>query len=220
MNRNASVPLWLWLLFPVLVALDQATKIVAVSRMGDLVRDGFLVSDHARRVLGDWIWLFIAYNPGSAFSLTPQKLAPFLSPNVFFTVLTLGALGFLYAYMRRHPETLLRAGALCIGAGALGNLIDRWRLGHVVDFLSVGVPGIPWRWPTFNVADVAICTGVGILLFGEWVVERTRTTWVDTPSGIGPRITPPSSVPADGLEATMTPSDRSELPGRPGGADA
>jgi len=218
--RTSKASLWVLGLFPVLVALDQATKIYAVSQLGDTVRDGILVSDHARRAMGDWIWLFIAYNPGSAFSLTPQKLVPFLSPTLFFSLLTFGALGFLVAYMRRHPQALLRAGAVCIGAGALGNLIDRWRLGHVIDFFSVGVPGILWRWPTFNVADVAICTGVGILLFGEWVLERTRTSWVETPSGIGPRIAPPSPVPDDGLEATLSPSDRSELPGRSHGTGA
>lgn len=212
--------LWLPALFPVLVLADQSTKIYAVSAMGDQMRDGILVSDHARRVLGDWLWFFIAYNPGSAFSLTPQKLVPFLSPTVFFTVLTLVALVFLFLYGRRHSEPLLRSGAICIGAGALGNLIDRWRLDHVVDFISVGVPGIAWRWPTFNIADVAICTGVGILLLGEWVLEKRRTTWVDTPSGIGPRIQVPGPAPRDGLEATMTPSDRAELTSHGGGKDA
>lgn len=157
-------------LFPLLVGLDQATKIYAVHAMGDTMRDGILVSDHARRILGDWLWFFIAYNPGSAFSLAPWKLVPFLSPTIFYTILTVVALGFLWAYGRRHPESLLRVGAVCIAAGAMGNLIDRWFMGHVVDFISFGVPGVLWRWPTFNVADIAISTGVGILLFGEWVL--------------------------------------------------
>jgi len=192
-------------LFPVLIGLDQATKILAVKSMGDTLRDGLLVSDHARRAIGDWLWFFIAYNPGSAFSLAPQKLIPFLSPTVFFSLLTFVAIGFLVAYGRRHQESLLRIGAVCIAAGAVGNLLDRWRLDHVVDFISVGIPGVLWRWPTFNVADSSICVGVGVLLFGEWVL-----TWNGKPSGLGPRVSRPD-VPDDALEATMTPEERTEL---------
>ena len=193
-------------LFVALVALDQLTKIAAVNSMGDSLRDGILVSDHARRIVGDWVWFFIAYNPGSAFSLAPQKLVPFLSPTVFFSILTFVALGFLIAYGRRHQETLLRVGAACIAAGAMGNLIDRWRLGHVVDFVSVGMPGVLWRWPTFNVADSAICVGVGILLCGEWLL-----TWNGKPDGLGRRVAPHKDVPEDALEATMSPEDRKGL---------
>lgn len=193
-------------LFVAIIALDQFTKILAVNSMGDSLRDGILVSDHARRIAGDWVWFFIAYNPGSAFSLAPQKLVPFLSPTFFYTILNIVALVFLIAYGRRHQETLLRIGAACIAAGALGNLFDRWRLGHVVDFISVGMPGVLWRWPTFNVADSAICIGVGILLFGEWVL-----TWNGKPDGLGRRVAPPKDVPEDALEATMSPADRKEL---------
>lgn len=192
-------------LFPILVGLDQATKFAAVRSMGDAMRDGILVSDHARSILGDWLWFFIAYNPGSAFSLMPQKLAPFLSPTVFFTLLTFVAIGFLFAYGRRHKEALLRVGAVCISAGALGNLIDRWRIGHVVDFISVGIPGVLWRWPTFNVADIAICTGVGVLLFGEWVL-----TWNSKPDGHGQSVAAPKDAPEGTLDATTPPEERKE----------
>lgn len=190
-------------LFPLLVGLDQATKIYAVHAMGDTMRDGILVSDHARRIMGDWLWFFIAYNPGSAFSLAPWKLVPFLSPTIFYTILTVVALGFLWVYGKRHPESLLRTGAVCIAAGAMGNLIDRWHMGHVVDFISFGVPGILWRWPTFNVADIAISTGVGILLFGEWVLSLgTKSASVVVPQQIiqAPDAAPPA--PSDALLQT------------------
>lgn len=217
-SRSLFARTWLVALLPSIVLLDQATKILAVSQLTDNVRNGIQVSERARNIVGDWLWFFIAYNPGSAFSMTPQKFLPFISPTLFYSILTFVALGFLAAYLRRHGEPLLRAGALSIAAGALGNLLDRWRIDHVVDFISVGVPGIAWRWPTFNIADVAICTGVGILLFGEWVLEKRRTAWVDTPSGIGPRVEAFDPPARSALEATVPPEDRVKDNNAPGGA--
>lgn len=190
-------------LFPVLVGLDQASKFAAVRFLGDTMRDGILVSDHARNVAGDWLWLFIAYNPGSAFSLAPWKLVPFLSPTIFYSILTFAALYFLFMYGRRHPQTLLRSGAVFIAAGAMGNLLDRWRIDHVVDFISLGVPGVLWRWPTFNVADVCINIGVGILLLGEWILSLRHR-----PSGTPPSVVPgPGTPPAEAQEPSSSGKD-------------
>lgn len=197
-------------LFPIVVGLDQATKYLAVNSMGDTLRDGFLVSDHARRVMGDWLWLFIAYNPGSAFSLAPWKLVPFLSPTIFYTILTVVAMGFLWTYGKRHPESLLRVGAVCIASGAMGNLIDRWLMGHVVDFISFGVPGILWRWPTFNVADIAISTGVGILLFGEWVLTLGSKAALPVATQVitSPEANSPSDTVAETAEIEAGPAEK------------
>ena len=61
------------------------------------------------------------------------------------------------------PRMLAVALALPLG-GAVGNLLDRVRLGHVVDFLAVYAgPNRQWQFPIFNVADSAICVGVGLL---------------------------------------------------------
>lgn len=192
-------------LFPILVALDQATKVVAVHAMGDAMRDGILVSDHARSILGDWLWFFIAYNPGSAFSLAPWKLVPFLSPTVFYSILTLAALVALFVYGKRHQETILRVGAICIAAGAVGNLIDRWRIDHVVDFISVGVPGVLWRWPTFNVADVCINIGVGCMLFGEWVMAWNSRRLGKTAGSAPAQVVPEPDAPAASDESAAQP---------------
>lgn len=194
MNKPNWRLIFVFGLFFVLVGIDQASKMAILHTLGDSVRDGILVSDHARRVAGDWLWLFIAYNPGSAFSLAPWKLVPFLSPTIFYTILTTIAFVFLWIYGRRHRETLLRVGAVCIAAGALGNLIDRWHLGHVVDFVSVGVPGVLWRWPTFNAADVTINVGVGIILFGDWVLARFAPRSVPTTIISAPEPTPPAET--------------------------
>lgn len=61
------------------------------------------------------------------------------------------------------PSPLAVALALPLG-GAVGNLLDRVRLGHVVDFLALYAgPSRQWQFPIFNVADTAICVGVGLL---------------------------------------------------------
>jgi signal peptidase II len=48
--------------------------------------------------------------------------------------------------------------------GAIGNFIDRIRLGEVVDFLQFGIASKGLFWPTFNIADVSVCTGAGMLI--------------------------------------------------------
>lgn len=154
------------LLASVLLA-DQISKFAVLRNLGDGVVLGQIHSDHVRRIAGDFLWLFVAYNPGAAFSMSPQALLPFLSPTEFYTLLTAVAGGFLVRLWIRNRTIPARAGAAMVLAGALGNLLDRFRLGHVVDFISVGVPGIAWRWPTFNLADSAISIGVCLLLWGE-----------------------------------------------------
>lgn len=154
-------------LLAIVLVLDQATKLLALDLLGDSVFMDHIRSDHARRILGDFVWLFVAYNPGAAFSMTPQTLLPFLPPTLFYVLLTSVAGWFLVRLWIRKRDPVVRTGAVLVLAGALGNLIDRLRISHVVDFISVGIPGVTWRWPTFNIADSSICLGVGLLLWGE-----------------------------------------------------
>ena len=65
-------------------------------------------------------------------------------------------------FIRRPIATSLLGVALMIG-GALGNIVDRLRIGAVVDFLDLHAGG--WHWPSFNLADVALFLGVALMLF-------------------------------------------------------
>jgi len=67
-------------------------------------------------------------------------------------------------YLPRVRETRTLIGLSLVFSGAVGNLMDRLRLGAVVDFLDFGYRS--WRWPAFNLADAAITVGVGLLLWG------------------------------------------------------
>ncbi|MEN9308287.1 MAG: signal peptidase [Fibrobacterota bacterium] len=160
--------------------------------LGDSVFGGAIRTDHARRLVGDVVWLFVAYNPGAAFSFAPQEFLPFLHPTAFYGALV-AVVGFFLIKIwitRRHP--VVRLSVVLVLGGAIGNFIDRVRINHVVDFISVGIPGITWRWPTFNIADAAICTGAVMLAWGEHLVaaikdhRAARRVPVPGPDEIGP----------------------------------
>lgn len=104
--------------------------------------------------------LMLAHNTGAAFS--------FLSDaggwqRWLFTAIAIGVSVFLAHWLRRAQGQRLLCWALAlILGGALGNLIDRVLLGHVVDFVSLHYAG--WRFPAFNIADSAITIGAGLLI--------------------------------------------------------
>ena len=75
-------------------------------------------------------------------------------------------------WMARADEYLLNIGLSCILGGSIGNLIDRLNYGFVVDFLDVYAAS--WHWPTFNVADIAISVGSGIVIVDILGLFRRR----------------------------------------------
>lgn len=130
--------------------------------------DRFLYTIHPSRTEGvsvfDSFWHYrYVENPGAAWGFLSQSLSAWRTP--FFLAVSLGAMGLiLHYYHRTAPEQrALRLGLALVFGGAVGNFIDRVRLGYVIDFID-------WHyydkaaWPTFNVADAAITVGVGILL--------------------------------------------------------
>lgn len=143
-------------------AADQVTKLVAV----DVLSPAYL----PRRVVGDALRFTLVYNPGAAFGL---HLGP--QSRWIFMALTVGALvllGRLYAETQRGDLRRVVAIALVCG-GALGNLVDRVRSARgVVDFIDVGAGLV--RWPTFNVADMAVSCGALLLAYVLWREDAAR----------------------------------------------
>jgi signal peptidase II len=137
-----------------IVLLDQGTKALVVRSLAlheyvPLV-DGLLSLSHVR-------------NRGAAFGILSDWDLPY--QTVLLSALSLGALLAIAAYFVRLPANarLPRAALALVLGGAVGNLVDRVRLGYVVDFVHVY-----WRryqWPDFNVADSAITVGVTLLVF-------------------------------------------------------
>ena len=105
------------------------------------------------------------HNPGAAFSFLASAGG---WQRWFFLAIAIAAVGFLTWMLRRgvssRGETIAYVAIL---AGALGNAIDRARLGYVVDFLDFHWRG--WHWPAFNSADACITVGVIILLATAFV---------------------------------------------------
>lgn len=120
-------------------------------------------------------------NPGAAWGfLSGPKYASFRRP--FFTTISIAAMIFILGIFHYlHPaQRLLMTALALIMSGAVGNFIDRLRYNYVVDFIDVRIPlpgGDVFFWPKFNIADIAITMGVGVLVlemfFGaRW--ERQR----------------------------------------------
>jgi signal peptidase II len=145
-----------------IVLADQFTKMLAVDRLAPAYVP--------HPVLGEWFRLTLVYNPGAAFGL---HLGPW--SRWIFTVLTLVALVVLWRMYRTSVsgEGVKVAALAMVSGGAVGNLVDRLRSSRgVVDFLDVGVGA--WRWPTFNVADIAVSCGAVLLAIVLWREEEAR----------------------------------------------
>jgi signal peptidase II len=143
------------------LALDIATKYWAESA---------LVRHSGRSVFGEWFQLRLVYNPGAAFGL---DLGPF-SRWIFMGVAIVAVVALFRMSVHAETGDWFRQLALgLVSGGALGNLIDRVRSSQgVVDFLDLGVNA--WRWPTFNVADMAVSCGAIALAISLWKEDARR----------------------------------------------
>lgn len=150
---------WPWFLISAAVVVaDQLTKWLVLARF----------APGERLEVTPFFNLVLAFNKGAAFSFlagaggwqTPLLVAFALVACVIVSVLLL----------RSPGRTLFCAGLALILGGALGNLLDRLRLGHVVDFLDLHAAG--WHWPAFNVADSAITVGAALLIVDGFRSQR------------------------------------------------
>jgi signal peptidase II len=194
-------------------AADQGTKYLAVSRLTGALdgRTGlgrvsaFLFApspfettpvglraplDAGRAVHPDYFHLRYVENPGAAWGLWSNLPDRFRQP--FFLVVSVLALGFiLFMYSRlAEAHRFLRTALALVTGGALGNFMDRLLRGYVIDFIDWhwrNAPGM--RWPTFNVADVAITVGVGLILVESmrWRADEPATAGVGLAPGAGGR---------------------------------
>lgn len=133
------------------VIIDQLTKYYVV--------ENFYLGESVPVIENIFHWTYIL-NPGAAFGMLEGS-------RWFFVVIAVGVLGGIW-YMKDEINEggwMMQYGAALFGGGAIGNLIDRARSGLVIDFFDFRI------WPVFNVADIAICVGVAMIL---WKVLETE----------------------------------------------
>lgn len=144
-----------WLALAVLViVLDQITKQLIVARLQ--LGEGVMMTS--------FFDLVFVFNRGAAFSFLASEGG---WQRWFFTGLAFVISSWLFVMLRHHArEKLMPLGIALVMGGALGNVIDRFVYGAVVDFLSFHAG--PYYWPAFNVADSGICVGVTLMLWCQF----------------------------------------------------
>jgi signal peptidase II len=140
----------LFLLILIVAMFDQLTKLMVIRNIpfqdSIIVVPGFFSVTHV-------------YNTGAAFGMMHDS-------NLFFIILSVTV--FVVLIVMRHHFTgyLMTAGWALLISGILGNVTDRLRLGHVVDFLDFQCD--TYHWPSFNVADSCICIAAGLFLLSSF----------------------------------------------------
>jgi signal peptidase II len=122
-------------------------------------------------VIKDHVNLIFAKNHGGAWGILGDESEAIRRP--FFLLISVAAVVFIFSlYRKLHPaQRALKWGLPLVLGGALGNFVDRVRYGFVVDFIQIRLTPT-FVWPTFNVADIAIVVGVGLMAIDMFVPRR------------------------------------------------
>ena len=157
--------MWYTSIFLVVVGADQVTK-YWIAHSLELYA--------SRQIIPGLLSLTYARNTGVAFSMFAHSVSSW-SYYLFITINVVAVAGFTLSHfrMQRHPGYSFTWPFALIASGAAGNVIDRVRYGSVVDFIDVYVGN--HHWPTFNVADSAICTGVALFLYLNLIEEKKKS---------------------------------------------
>jgi len=166
-------PFWrekiILLVFLTILVSDQVTKVMVVKsfeRPDD--------PNERVKVVNGFFDLVYRTNTGAAFSM-------FKDSNKALAGISIIAMGALI-WFRRHFDNGTRRAKIALGllmGGILGNVIDRLAYGWVVDFARIYIDrqtGRPLEWPAFNIADSAICLGVGLLFIIAWSEQKQSET--------------------------------------------
>lgn len=146
--------MWLFVLPLAVVILDQFSKYIVVENMA---------LGESIPIIEEVFHLTYILNPGAAFGM-------FAHNRLFFIAIAVIVIG-IFIWARREilaSPWEVKAGCGLFLGGAIGNLIDRARQGLVIDFFDFRI------WPVFNIADIAICIGVGLIIWNLLKTELKR----------------------------------------------
>lgn len=150
-----------WLLAAGIIVIDQITKWLVLLNTAPYT--AYPIMPHLN--------LVHVYNKGAAWSFLAQHEV--LARWLFSSLAVAASIFIVYLMKKEAHTTRMRLGLTLILAGAIGNLIDRVLLGHVVDFIDFywGT----WHFPAFNVADIAITLGAFTLIWDSFVTGNKPT---------------------------------------------
>jgi len=163
-HASTARPHWVTFLglAAIVAVVDQLTKAWLTS---------FLAPGESVAVLGDWVRLVHSQNNGGLFGLLSGQAVP-------FGIISLVVVGLIALYHGRSaPNRYLSITLGLLLGGAVGNLIDRLRIGYVVDFVDAGIGDL--RWYTFNIADTGISFAILLLLAASLWPAVARRVGVD-----------------------------------------
>jgi signal peptidase II len=145
---------WLWLSLGVIL-IDQASKQIAEAQLSLHEPVNFIP-------YFDW---YLTYNTGAAFSLLADAGG---WQRWLFTIIAIVVSAVIVQWIRKLPpeDSLTALSLALILGGAIGNLIDRILLGHVIDYIQVWLGSYPF--PAFNIADAAISVGAALLILSSF----------------------------------------------------
>jgi len=150
-----------WVIILITIILDQVSKVWVVNSM-ELY--------HSKTVIPGFLNLTYVTNSGAAFSF----LADVNSPWRHYFFVSVGVLALIILtviwFRQRNSQSISYVALALVAGGAAGNLIDRIRLGAVVDFIDVYIGS--YHWPAFNVADSAICVGVLLYMIFSYFEDK------------------------------------------------
>lgn len=179
-----------WVLFFAVAALvvivDQLSKAWLVGQIAP--------REAPRQIIGDWVRIVHGQNDGAIFGL-------FRDQAVLFGLVSVGVVALIIWYHGSSGRNTLMSIALgLLLGGAIGNMIDRFRLGYVTDWVDIGIGD--WRFYTFNVADSAVTLAVLLLILIAILPARTGagTTPSDEATSSDPDVAAPP--PRDDTAAT------------------
>ena len=146
-----------WGIILPLALLDQASKMLILHT---------IPFQESIPVIPGFFNLTHVYNTGAAFGMLHDS-------NLFFIIVSVIAFIVLVLMKRHFTGGLMQWGWILLLSGILGNVTDRIKYGHVVDFLDFQLGG--YHWPSFNIADSCICIAAGLFLLSSFQSQRTTS---------------------------------------------
>lgn len=180
-QRPLRMPVFFWIA-AVTILLDQLSKIAMNAIFHPLVVPGLNGTPELSKagleivLIPNLLQFWYRINTGAAFSALTNHTGFLTAISVVISLFVVA-----WAWFLKPEERGLRLSQGLIFGGAIGNLIDRFRLGYVIDFIDAHWKDV-YHWPTFNIADSAICVGIFLLAVASFCATQPEAGSPEPPA--------------------------------------